>query len=73
MISKIKKFIFGEPTIKTERKTIFVKSPPVCIVCEKEMNSLKINQPFCNECLDTIKGVINKKKKKNERVTKIRG
>lgn len=55
---------------ESERKIVLVKIPPVCITCEKEMDSLRMNRPFCDECLDRLKDVINKKNKKNERKSK---
>jgi hypothetical protein len=44
-----------------------VNYPPKCLVCESDMDSLRINRPLCDECLGTLKELIDKKKKKNEK------
>ena len=45
---------------KKEDKRVEVKvaSPPKCLTCESEMNLLKINYPFCEECLNKLKKII---------------
>jgi hypothetical protein len=71
MFKKLKNLLCGKlPESKLNDKVVLVKFPPVCITCEKEMDSLRINRPFCDECLNIIKDVINKKNKKNERKSK---
>ena len=50
-----------------KQKNVMVSYPPKCLVCESEMDSLRINSPFCNECLGTLKELVDKKKKKNEK------
>jgi hypothetical protein len=57
---------YGETETKTQKK-ILANYPPKCLVCESDMDSLRINRPFCDECLDTLKELIDKKKKKNEK------
>ena len=71
MFKKLKNLLCGKlPESKLNDKVVLVKFPPVCITCEKEMDSLRMNRPFCDECLNIIKDVINKKNKKNERKSK---
>jgi hypothetical protein len=70
MINYIKNFFNLTKKEKTEKKMVIAKFPSTCLTCEKEMNSLKINHPFCDECLYILKDVINKKNKKNERKSK---
>jgi hypothetical protein len=48
-----------------QKKIVLVKYPPKCLVCESDMETLKMNHPFCDECLIVLKKIINKKKKKN--------
>jgi len=48
--------------IKPEPKKILVRYPSLCGICEKDMESLRINRPFCEECLGVIKLVVNKEK-----------
>jgi hypothetical protein len=50
-----------------EQKKVMVNYPPKCLVCESDMDSLRINRPLCDECLGTLKELIDKKKKKNEK------
>ena len=50
-----------------KQKNVMVNYPPKCLVCELEMDSLRINRPLCDECLGTLKELIDKKKKKNEK------
>jgi len=47
---------------KPEPKKILVKYPSLCGICEKDMESLRINRPFCEECLGVIKLIVNKEK-----------
>jgi len=51
----------------SKQKNVMVSYPPKCLVCELEMDSLRINRPFCDECLGTLTELIDKKKKKNEK------
>lgn len=63
MITKLKKY-FNNKSKKVEenKKVVFVKFPPKCLTCEKEMDSLKMNKPFCKECSEILKGLIKEKK-----------
>lgn len=71
MFEKIKNIFFGNSKDdESKNKVVLVKFPSECLVCEEEMNSFRINQPLCDECLDTLKVIIKKKKKKNERTSK---
>jgi len=54
---------YGNDESKTQ-KIVLVKHPPKCLVCECDMETLKMNHPFCDECLVVLKKIINKKKKK---------
>jgi|LakMenE01Jun11ns_1017448.scaffolds.fasta_scaffold7709282_2 hypothetical protein len=51
---------------KYEPKKVLVRYPSLCGVCEKDMESLRINAPFCEECLGVIKLVVNKEKKRKK-------
>lgn len=65
MFEKIKNFFRGETKIiESKDKIVLVKFPPKCLVCDEDMSSLRINQPLCDECLETLKVIIKKKKKK---------
>ena len=52
---------------KPEPKKILVKYPSLCGICEKDMESLRINCPFCEECLGVIKLIVNKEKENGTR------
>lgn len=43
-----------------KNKKILVRYPSLCGICEKDMESLRINAPFCEECLGVIKLIVNK-------------
>ena len=45
---------------KREDKRIEIKvaTSPKCLICESDMNILKINYPFCEECLNKLKKII---------------
>jgi hypothetical protein len=59
---------YGDTDTDTNKqKKIIVSYPPKCLVCESEMDSLRMNRPFCDECLGTLTELIDKKKKKNDR------
>jgi hypothetical protein len=70
MFKKIKNLLKGNlpngklSEIKSKDKIVLVKFPSKCLVCDEEMSSLRINQPLCDECLETLKVIIKKKKKK---------
>jgi len=51
MINYIKNFFNLTKKEKTEKKMVIAKFPSTCLTCEKEMNSLKINHPFCDEVM----------------------
>lgn len=58
---------YGQDKTKKQNVILF-NNPPKCLVCELEMDSLRINRPFCDECLGTLKELIDKKKKKNRKL-----
>jgi len=59
---------YGDTDTDTNKqKKIIVSYQPKCLVCESEMDSLRLNRPFCDECLGTLTELIDKKKKKNEK------
>jgi hypothetical protein len=46
------------------QKKIICSYPPKCLVCESDMDKLRINNPFCDECLENLKELIIKKNEK---------
>jgi hypothetical protein len=51
---------YGKEEIKPQKK-IIVSLLPKCLICESDMSELRMNKPFCDECLGTLKKLIIKK------------
>jgi hypothetical protein len=57
---------YGQDKTKKQNVILF-NNPPKCLVCENEMDSIRINRPLCDDCLYVFKELVDKKKKKNDR------
>ena len=48
---------------ETKKPTRITFSPtPKCLICETDMETIKLNQPFCGECLSVLTGLVKNKK-----------
>jgi len=56
---------YGNEEIKPQKK-IIVNHLPKCLICKSDMSELRMNKPFCDECLETLKKLIIKKNGKKD-------
>jgi hypothetical protein len=56
---------YGNEEIKPQKK-IIVSLLPKCLICKSDMSELRMNKPFCDECLETLKKLIIKKNGKKD-------
>lgn len=56
---------YGNEEIKPQIK-IIVNHLPKCLICKSDMSELRMNKPFCDECLETLKKLIIKKNGKRD-------
>ena len=51
---------------ETKKPTRITFSPtPKCLICKTDMETIKLNQPFCGECLSVLTGLVKNKNGEN--------
>ena len=57
-----KQAVWAEYLRKKYGKEETKKPTPKCLICKIDMETIKLNQPFCGECLSVLTELVKNKK-----------